>query len=147
MFRIPSALILTSKSTQVLEHPAVKPLKNDPDITLESGLFVYMVEQLKLGKDEYIRSLPTKSVPLFASELSGTNVGAQVKKDYAELESQLVKIRAIGATQLTLAEFAHAKFNYNSRRCPLAFGDSGRETGRAQEGANTIQRRAVYVHF
>ena len=136
VFSVPSELILTSESTRVLEHPAVRPLKKDLDITLESGLFVYMAQQLKLGKDEYIRSLPTKSAPLVASELSGTNVGAQVQKDYAELESQLAKIHALcGQKTLTLAEFAHAKFNYNSRRFPLAFGGSGKETG------GTLQRR------
>ena len=128
VFSIPYELILTSQSNRVLEDAGVKLLEKDLNITLESCLFVYMAEHLKLAKNEYLLTLPKTSLPLVASELSGTNVGSQVVKDNAEMVSQLAKIHALGGHKsLTLAQFVHSKFLYNSRRFPFAFGGLGGE--------------------
>eukprot|EP00550_Attheya_septentrionalis_P006445 CAMPEP_0198284288 /NCGR_PEP_ID=MMETSP1449-20131203/3776_1 /TAXON_ID=420275 /ORGANISM="Attheya septentrionalis, Strain CCMP2084" /LENGTH=395 /DNA_ID=CAMNT_0043981287 /DNA_START=25 /DNA_END=1212 /DNA_ORIENTATION=+ len=147
VFEIPNSLILSSSSKRVVEHPVVKKLVAadlDSNITLETLLFVYIisVRQEHANNDDdnndndnddeynYLTSLPADPPLLLAKETSGTNVGDQVVKDSAELVSQLARIRAVTVTgtveleTLTLKQLTKAKYNYNSRRYPLAFGGS-----------------------
>jgi hypothetical protein len=143
VFEIPKSLILSSSSKRVVEHPVVMQLAAaDSNITLETLLFVYMIicvceEHDKNDDDDeysYLASLPAEMPLLMAKESSGTNVGDQVVKDSAELVSQLARIHAVTVMggggkiveleTLTLEQLTKAKYNYNSRRYPLVFGDS-----------------------
>jgi hypothetical protein len=152
VFEIPKSLILSSSCKRVVEHPVVRKLAAaDSNITLETLLFVYIIcigqeYDNDNSNDEYyyLASLPAEPPLLMTKELSGTNVGDQVVKDSAELVSQLDRIhnavtanatatdvmsggggKIVASETLTLEQLTKAKYNYNSRRYPLAFGDDG----------------------
>ena len=128
VFEIPSDFILSSRSKCVTEDASIKlMLQQDSNITLETSLFVYMAKQKLLGMS-YMVQMPNQPLHLVQNELHGTNVGSQVEKDRVEMISQLEKIHALGDENhksLALGQLMIAKYNYNSRRCPLKFDVAG----------------------
>ena len=71
------------------------------------------------GSNGYLNSLTPYS-PLDASELSGTNVGAQLVSDVEEVRNQLQHVHKV-LPDLTEEDFLWAKQHYNGRRYPLRF--------------------------
>lgn len=142
IFNVPREFIISSGTDRMRKHPIVSALMAaDNDIALETLLFTYIV--LEQGSDsEYLASLPTPTT-LNAEELSGTNVGAQILKDEAELASQLKHIHAAGGScgkGVTLIQLSAAKAVYNSRRL------LGIDTGNKRKAGDDEPTRREHDH-
>lgn len=142
IFAIPRSSILSSSSPTVLEDPHVIQLAKEPKLTGETLLCAYIV--WNRPNNEYLASLPPDYTPLIASDLRGTNVGAQLEADAKELASQQKLIQDLLPDSLISIEaLTNARALYNSRRYPLRFSLHSKKRKHSDSGDDQ-QERFVY---